>query len=143
MDFSEEVLSWYAEMDDRIDSRPEFKKISKEKDQMTNGNYSKIVHILLKIGSLMKEDGIASAEKVTESGLEDLIWNIPNEVFTAYRDYKYTVDEVIRFLYMSRSALSGFKKADGSGYLFHSTAEGRNCVAFITDLKKYYHYTME
>lgn len=143
MDFSEEILSWYAEMDDSIDASPEVKQIRKEKDQLTNGNYSSVVHILLKIRLLMKEDGISSAKKVTEKGLEDLIWNIPNEVFTEYRNYKYSVDEIIKFLFMSRSAFSGFKKADGSGYLLNTTQEGRDYAAFVTDLKKYYHYTME
>ena len=50
----------------------------------------------------MLDLGYSSANNVSSFGLESLLWNIPNEVFTKYYSLGFVFSEVIDYLYKNK-----------------------------------------
>lgn len=88
----------------------------------------------------MQDENYESAKNVSSFGLESLLWNIPNEIFTKYSIYRYAFGEVVEYAYKNIAALSSFKEANGIKALCPSPVEIENFTTFIKDLNNFYEY---
>ena len=132
-----------ADTGERIINYPEQHiKNGKEKNTTTNFYYKKMVRIIKKMKYLMCEQGIDSANNVSSFALESLLWNIPNEKYLEYKDYRkvFIFDRLIDYLYSNRFYLSTYKEANGIKHLCANDEFLKNIQNFITDLKKFYEY---
>lgn len=113
----------------------------KQKNNETKYTYKRMVRILKKMRYIMKDNGFSSAENVSSFGLESLLWNIPNEIFTKYSSiYRYCFDKVVKYLFENKHSLTSYKEANGIKNLFPEAGATSEYQAFIDDLKKFYEY---
>lgn len=112
----------------------------KKKNNETNHYYKKMVRIMKKMRYLMKDYSYISAQKVSSFGLESLLWNIPNSIFTKYSTYKYAFEEIINYIYNDLYSLCNYKEANGIKPLCANQSDIENYKNFIIDLKKFYQY---
>ena len=89
---------------------------------------------------LMLDLGYSSANNVSSFGLESLLWNIPNEVFTKYYSLGFVFSEVIDYLYKNKSSFISYKEANGIKPLCPTELEIANYKAFVDALKQFYKY---
>lgn len=132
-----------ADSGERIINYPEQHiKNGKEKNTATNYYYKKMVRIIKKMKYLMCEQGIESADKVSSFALESLLWNIPNEKYLEYKEYRkvFMFDRLIDYLHSNQSALSTYKEANGIKDLCPNQEFITNIENFINDLRKFYGY---
>ncbi len=112
----------------------------KRKNVSTNYYYKKMVRILKKMRYLMEDCGYASAKNVSSFGLESLLWNLPDGVFTKYTTYRYEFDEIVKALINEKQFLSIDKEANGIKPLCSTNKDVENYSKFIDDLKLFYEY---
>lgn len=112
----------------------------KTKNVNTNLYYKKMVRIMKKMRYLMSENGYISADKVSSFGLESLLWNISNNIFTKYTIYRFAFDEIVDFVYKNKYMLSTYKEANGIKQLCPTQADINNYSSFIDELKRFYQY---
>ena len=90
----------------------------KTKNKDTNNYYKKMVRIMKKMSCLMEENGVISSKKVSSFGLESLLWNVPNKIFTEYSTYRYAFDEILNYLLKDDFNFYSYKEANGIKTLF-------------------------
>jgi len=73
-------------------------KNGREKNNQTKTYYKKMVRIIKKMRFIMKDNSYESANNVSSFGLESLLWNLPDEVFTKYSIYRYAFGEITDYL---------------------------------------------
>lgn len=114
----------------------------KEKNVATNHYYKKMVRILKKLRYLMKDNGINSANNVSSFALESLLWNIPNEYYLKYKDYRkvFMFDMLLSYLKSNSNALNAYKEANGIKLLCPTEESLRNMKSFILALGEFYEY---
>lgn len=112
----------------------------KKKNVETNLYYKKMVRILKKMRYIMSDNRIASADNVSSFGLESLLWNVPNDLFTKYNSYKYIFEELVDYLYDNRPILNTYKEVNGIKALCPSYSDRENYTSFINDLNDFYQY---
>ena len=112
----------------------------KNKNSETNHYYKKMVRIMKKMRYLMKEYSYNSAQNVSSFGLESLIWNIPNSIFTKYSIYRYEFAEIVNYIYNNIDYLSSYKEANRIKPLCPNQSDIDNYKKFIIDLKEFYQY---
>ncbi|VYT63236.1 Uncharacterised protein [Clostridium paraputrificum] len=112
----------------------------KVKNNETNHYYKKMVRIIKKMRYLMEEYCYTSAKKVSSFGLESLLWNIPNDIFTRYSIYRYEFGEIVDYLYSNTNYLYTYKEANGIKPLCPNQTDIDNYKKFIGDLKVFYEY---
>lgn len=112
----------------------------KRKNNETNHYYKKMVRIMKKMRYLMEEHSYISAKNVSSFGLESLLWNIPNSVFTKYSTYKYAFEEIVNYIYYNTCHLHNYKEANGIKALCPKQSDINNYKNFIVDLKEFYQY---
>jgi len=115
----------------------------KKKNSETNSYFKKMVRIIKNMRYLMSDCRYSSADSVSSFGLESLLWNIPNSVFTKYTAYRYVFDEVISYLYMNQASLGYYKEVNGIKNICQTEAEVENYKLFVRDLKKFYEYDIQ
>ena len=115
----------------------------KKKNAATNHYYKKMVRIIKKMRYLMEDMYISSAKNVSSFGLESLLWNLPDELFTKYTFYYgFAFGEIIKYLDENKHMLSFYKEANGIKPLC-PTIDDINCYKkFIDDLRSFYHYEL-
>ena len=112
----------------------------KIKNAETNHYYKKMVRIIKKMRYLMEDNYISSAKEVSSFGLESLLWNLPNELFTKYSIYRYTFDDIVDYLYNNTYLLSCYNEANGIKPLCPYSSDVNKFTNFINDLKTFYEY---
>ena len=112
----------------------------RNKNGATNHYYKKMVRIIKKMRYLMEDMYISSAKEVSSFGLESLLWNIPNETFTKYMTYKYSFDEIVKYLVEHKWALAFYKEANGIKQLCPTSTDEERYKRFIDDLRLFYKY---
>lgn len=112
----------------------------KNKNKNTNFYYKKMVRIIKKMRHLMSDEGYDSADKVSSFGLESLLWNIPNEIFTQYITYKYEFKVIVNYLYSNSSNIAFYKEANGIKPLCPTKYEAGVYTSFVRDLFLFYEY---
>lgn len=110
----------------------------KKKNNDTNHYYKKMVRILKKMRYMMCDNGYPIASKVSSFGIESLLWNIPDDIFTMYTRYKYSFNGILDYLYNHRNSMGSYKEANGINSLYPTQADERNYKDFIEELKKFY-----
>lgn len=110
------------------------------KNNNTNYFYKKMVRIIKKMRYLMSDYGYSSADNVSSFGIESLLWNLPDSVFTEYSIYRYEFGEIVDFLYANKSQIYSYKEANGIKVLCETTSAENNYKSFIDSLKRFYEY---
>lgn len=116
-------------------------KNGKTKNISTNHMYKKMVRIIKKMRYSMQEIGYASANQVSSFGLESLLWNIPDYVYTKYTSYRFIFNELIK--YVQEENISSYKEANGIKDLFPTQQILDSYNSFIQDLSNFYEYDIE
>lgn len=112
----------------------------RQKNNDTKHYYKKMVRIIKKLSYIMEENDYLSAKQVSSFGLESLLWNIPDNIFTMYTTYRYEFGEIVNYLYENREMLSTYKEVNGIKQLCTCQSDIEKYVNFISDLKKFYKY---
>ncbi|CAI6050557.1 Cyclic dipurine nucleotide synthase [Paenibacillus sp. JJ-100] len=117
-------------------------KNGKEKNVSTNHYYKKMVRIMKKMRYLMKENGISSANGVSSFALESLLWNVPNEYYLEYKDYRkvFMFSKLIDYLNSRWCTLNTFKEANGIKLLCPNSDIEEKMRSFINALTIFYEY---
>ncbi len=114
-------------------------KNGKTKNASTNYMFKKMVRIIKKMRYIMQDLGYESANKVSSFGLESLLWNIPDSIYSKYSSvYRYTFDELIK--YVQKENISNFKEANGIKDLFPTQQNLDEYTKFIYDINNFYEY---
>ena len=116
-------------------------KNGKAKNNSTNHMFKKMVRIMKKMRYIMKDCKYESANKVSSFGLESLLWNIPDSVYSKYSIYRYVFDELIK--YVQTENISNFKEANGIKELFPTQQILDDYKRFINDINNFYEYDIE
>ena len=112
----------------------------KTKNKNTNYYYKKMVRVIKKMRHLMSDSGYSSANNVSSFGLESLLWNIPDYVFTKYTTYKYEFGEIVSYLYQNTNSFAGYKEANGIKALCPTGYDVNKYASFVRDLYSFYDY---
>lgn len=112
----------------------------KAKNVRTNRYYKKMVRIMKKMRYLMEENNIASASQVSSFGLESLLWNLPDNLFTSYINYRFVFEEIVKYLKVNKNALPEYKEANGIKKLCPDLQSLLSYRKFIDDLDSFYKY---
>lgn len=112
----------------------------KKKNNNTNHYYKKMVRIIKKIRYIMEDNSFSSSKDMSSFGLESLLWNIPDSVFTRYTIYRYEFGEIVQYIYKHIDLLSQYKEANGIKKLCKDDENIKKYKAFITDLYDFYQY---
>lgn len=117
-------------------------KNGKEKNVVTNYYYKKMVRIIKKVRYLMKENKIIAAKGVSSFALESLLWNIPNDKYLEYKDYKNVImfDKLIAYLKNNKNLLFSYKEANGIKLLCPNPSDLDSMGTFIDALVEFYEY---
>lgn len=110
------------------------------KNVSTNHYYKKMVRILKKIRYIMCEYNYSIANEVSSFGLESLLWNLPDSLFTKYSSYKYIFDDIVEYLYNNKNLLGTYKEANGIKLLCPTAQDQNNYMLFIDLLERFYEY---
>ncbi len=114
----------------------------KRKNVATNYYYKKMVRIIKKMRYLMEDMYISSAKGVSSFGLESLLWNLPDELFTKYTFYGFAFDEIVNYLNANKYMLSFYKEANGIKPLCPTSDDLSRYKKFIDDLRSFFHYEL-
>lgn len=112
----------------------------REKNNQTNTYYKKMVRIIKKIRYIMQDEGYESTNNVSSFGLESLLWNLPDEIFTKYSTYRYVFGEITNYLQENIDMLADYKEVNGIKPLCNSSTEIEHYKRFINDLFYFYEY---
>lgn len=111
-----------------------------KKDASTNGRYKDMARIIKTMRYIMLDEGYKSAKKVTSYGLESLLWNLPDRIFTEFSTYKYVLGEILDFLAKNKNALPKYKEVNDAKTLCPTDVEVEYYSKFIDDLREFYEY---
>jgi hypothetical protein len=112
----------------------------REKNKQTKTYYKKMVRIVKKMRYIMQDERYESTNNVSSFGLESLLWNLPDDIFTKYSIYRYAFGEITNYLHRNVGMLAYYKEANGIKPLCSSSAEIENYKRFINDLFYFYEY---
>jgi hypothetical protein len=112
----------------------------RKKNSETNRYYKKMVRIIKKMRYMMDEYYYSSVKNVSSFGLESLLWNIPNDIFTHYSMYRFVFGDIVDYVYSNMELLVSYKEANGIKPLCPLQSDVENFKAFIKDLKSFYEY---
>lgn len=114
--------------------------LGRAKNVATNHYYKKMVRIAKKLRYMMEDFGYAGASSVSSFGVESLLWNIPNDVFKNYINYRVAFDEVVKYLYNNKAYLIVYKEANGIKSLCTDSGMRQDYSHFIDELHRFYDY---
>lgn len=112
----------------------------RKKNTDTNYYYKKMVRIIKNMRYLMEDGGYNSASNISSFGLESLLWNIPNDIFGTYSIYRFSFDEIIKYLINHDYEIYLFKEANGIKELCPTQSDAEKYKKFMTDLNNFYEY---
>lgn len=114
-----------------------------EKNKATNYFYKKMVRIAKEMRYQMLDLDYKSAEKTSSFGVECLLWNVPNEKFKKYINYRFIFEEIVDYLSENVNQLSNYKEVNDIKYLIQDDYNRLNIYKdFIVDLKGFYDYEL-
>ncbi len=131
----------YCDDGKRITNYPEqHVENGRKKNNDTNYYFKKMVRVAKKIKYIMADYGYDSAKKMSSFGLESLLWNIPDEIFMKYSQYRFIFDELIIWLKNDTRNISAYKEANGIKALCPTQNDIDSYTQFIADLHSFYQY---
>lgn len=106
--------------------------------------YKKCVRIIKSIKEDMEEEGWTISEEISSFGLESLLWNVDNSVYTKFTSILgFAFEEVIQSLKSDFLNFKYYKEANGIKTLFKDKSMLLAYKKFITDVCDYYEYAYE
>lgn len=99
-----------------------------------------MVRIIKKMRYIMCDYGYKEAEQVSSFGLESLLWNLPDSLFTKYRTYQFAFEEIVNYLYSHREEVCFYKEANNIKTLCTTPEDMANYKSFIEKLHTFYDY---
>ena len=116
-------------------------KLGIEKNKLTRYNYKRCVRVAKNLREEMANHGYQIPEPISSFGIESLIWNVENDIFTKYVSVLlYTFDEVLNFLVRNFNSFSNYKEANGIKPLFPDSRNLNAYQKFITDMNNFFEY---
>lgn len=112
----------------------------RKKNVATGYRYKKAVRIFKKIRYLMEGCGYSSAKNISSFGLESLLWNVPDTVYTKYQTLGFIIEEVLTFLRNNSLSISSYYEANGIKKLCPNSSDADKYIEFIRDLNKFFEY---
>lgn len=112
----------------------------RKKNNDTNRYYKKMVRIVKMMRHLMCDCGYDEAEQISSFGLESLLWNLPDTLFTKYSIYRYEFGEIVEYLYNHKDEFGSYKEANGIKDLCPTIKDITNYKKFIDRLYEFYEY---
>ena len=112
-------------------------KNGRDKNVDTNLYYKKIVRIIKKMRSLMKDKGIPSSYKVNSFKIESLLWNIPDAIYKLEGKENYAEKLKGIMVYLLSEGiknLGSYKEVNAIKPLCIDSEEKNNLREFIRDL---------
>ena len=110
------------------------------KNANTGYRYKKAVRIFKKIRYLMEDCGYSSAKNISSFGIESLLWNVPDTVYTKYYALGFIVDEVLTFLRSNSQSISSYQEANGIKKLCPKSGDADKYIEFIRDMNTFFDY---
>lgn len=110
------------------------------KNKRTNFYYKKMVRIMKKIRHLMSECGYSCADRISSFGIESLIWNIPDSIFTKYISYGFVFEEIVSYVHKHKGELSNYYEANGIKKLCPTPRDINKYSEFIDCLHSFFEY---
>jgi hypothetical protein len=130
-----------ADSGERIINYPEQHiENGRKKNNDTNRVYKRMVRIAKTIRNLMDSANFSSAKNISSFGLESLLWNIPNDIYTKYSLLGFTFEEVLQYANAHKNSFSAYKEANGIKQLCPTTADITKYQVFIADLANVFDY---
>lgn len=111
------------------------------KNSATNYYYKKMVRVFKKIRYLMIDSGIKGADRVSSFGLESLLWNLPDSLFTSYVALGNIANRLLNYMAINSYLLSSYYEANGIKPLCNSQFEVEVYRDFINLLNTFFVYT--
>lgn len=112
-----------------------------DKNKATNFYFKKMVRIAKEMRYQMQDEGCEFAHKASSFGIECLLYNVPDEIFTRYDHYKYIFDDIVEFLYVNKYNINNFIEVNGIKKMCHDSADREKIYkGFIDKLKGFYSY---
>ena len=118
-------------------------KNGRQKNINTNHYFKKMVRIIKKMRYIMSDAGMVCADKVSSFGLESLLWNVPDSLFTNSSFYGFTFKRILNYLRLNTSNLSIYKEINGIKPLCPSTNEVDAYSSFINELYNWFDYELD
>ena len=116
-----------------------------EKNKRTNYFYKKMVRVAKEMLYQMVEHKFEFASKASSFGVECLLYNVPDELFTRYSEfYIFTFEYIVKYLYSNRFNINQFKEVNGIKNLVDDDPERSNVyIKFIEELSDFYQYDIK
>ena len=111
-----------------------------EKNLKTNYQFKRCVRVMKNIREDMNDNGFRISDQISSFGLESLLWNIPDGIFTKYSSMKYIFEELVDYLYKNMGSFSMYYEANGIKKLFSKSEIQIAYTNFVKDLKAFYAY---
>ena len=114
------------------------------KNKRTNSNYKKCVRIIKNMREDMENSGYNIPSKITSFGLESLLWNVEDSVYTEYSfNLRFIFGSVIRFLKYDSDSFKHYKEVNGIKKLFNDSESTDAYKSFVSKLYDYYDYDID
>lgn len=111
-----------------------------EKNKNTGYKFKQCVRIIKNIREDMHNSGINISSDISSFGLESLLWNVPNQIYSGYSSLGYVFLEIISYLVNNTASFSNYKEANGIKFLFPADTKKYSYIKFIQDLKNFFEY---
>lgn len=113
----------------------------RQKNTKTHHHYKKMVRVLKKMRYIMQEH-YSEADKVSSFELESLLWNIPDDFYLEYGEYRkvFLFSQLISYLRNHYDDFNEYYEANGIKKLFPLETNKRNMIDFIDCLAAFYTY---
>ena len=96
----EEGVAFYSDSDILIINFPEqHTENGIQKNNITRRRYKRIVRILKRFKSKMKEDGVLVSDAITSFLIESLVWNVRDDIFNQSNNYSDILKNVLADIY--------------------------------------------
>ena len=97
-------VAFYSDSDILIINFPEqHTENGIKKNNNTGRKYKRIVRILKRLKSKMKEDGVLISEAITSFLIESLVWNVEDDIFNQNDNYSEILRNVLVDIYNNTS----------------------------------------
>lgn len=114
------------------------------KNKATKYNFKKCVRIIKNMRERMEKNGYRVNSKVSSFGLESLLWNVDESVYTKCSSILgYTFSEIVSFLKNDFVNFGTYVEINGINRLFPDLVTQNAYQKFINDLYNFYEYDIQ
>lgn len=105
----------------------------RRKNQQTNHFYKKMVRVMKKMRYIMEDCGYEYAKNVSSFLLESLLYNIPNEFYLEYGQYRkvFLFDNIINYVISHKGSYDEYTEANGIKPLCENAVQKSKLEAFL------------